>query len=151
MQDHRYTKDVNHRDVGPYQKKDATRLTFLAKTLFNTRTPRTAPLTPIRFGRDPTDNIRSALFDADAPSAIDSVHAAGTRYFDTTLQFDIVLSETRCAKVMAHIGHDEVQLPTKIDRLLLGCEPETAKQGICRHATKSHRVRSFFCLRDAQL
>lgn len=92
-------------------------------TLLNGRTRRPVPLTTMGFGGAPLGNLYREVTDDDAQAALQAAFDAGIRYFDTAPQYGLGISERRFGEALARFGRDNVQLSTKIGRLLLDCEP----------------------------
>ena len=95
----------------------------------NNRTARPVPLTRMGFGGAPLGNLYRAIPEADAQAAMQTAFDAGIRYFDTAPQYGLGLSEVRFATAMKKFGRENIQLSTKIGRLLLDCAPEDATPG----------------------
>ncbi|WP_422037041.1 aldo/keto reductase [Roseibium sp.] len=92
-------------------------------TLLNGRTKRPVPLTKMGFGGAPLGNLYREVSETDAQAALQAAFDAGIRYFDTAPQYGLGISERRFGEALARFGRDNVQLSTKIGRLLLDCEP----------------------------
>ncbi len=92
-------------------------------TLLNGRTHRPVPLTNMGFGGAPLGNLYREVSEENAQAALQAAFDAGIRYFDTAPQYGLGISEQRFGKALARFGRDNVQLSTKIGRLLLDCEP----------------------------
>nr|WP_319383815.1 aldo/keto reductase [uncultured Roseibium sp.] len=92
-------------------------------TLLNGRTKTPVPLTKMGFGGAPLGNLYREVSDSDAQAALQAAFDAGIRYFDTAPQYGLGISEQRFGEALARFGRDNVQLSTKIGRLLLDCEP----------------------------
>lgn len=92
-------------------------------TLLNGRTRRPVPLTKMGFGGAPLGNLYKEVTEDNAQAALQAAFDAGIRYFDTAPQYGLGISEQRFGKALARFGRDNVQLSTKIGRLLLDCEP----------------------------
>lgn len=92
-------------------------------TLLNGRTNRPVPLTKMGFGGAPLGNLYREVSEENAQAALQAAFDAGIRYFDTAPQYGLGISERRFGKALARFGRDNVQLSTKIGRLLLDCEP----------------------------
>ncbi|MEM8702916.1 MAG: aldo/keto reductase [Pseudomonadota bacterium] len=92
-------------------------------TLLNDRTQRPLPLTKMGFGGAPLGNLYREVTEDNAQAALQAAFDAGIRYFDTAPQYGLGISEQRFGKALARFGRDNVQLSTKIGRLLLDCEP----------------------------
>ncbi len=92
-------------------------------THLNSRTARPIPLTRMGFGGAPIGNLYRKISDMDAQAALQSAYDAGIRFFDTAPQYGLGRSETRFGKAIKKFGRDNIQLSTKVGRLLLECEP----------------------------
>ncbi|WP_434055762.1 MAG: aldo/keto reductase [Roseibium sp.] len=92
-------------------------------TLLSGRTNRPVPLTNMGFGGAPLGNLYREVSEENAQAALQAAFDAGIRYFDTAPQYGLGISEQRFGKALARFGRDNVQLSTKIGRLLLDCEP----------------------------
>lgn len=91
--------------------------------LLNGRTKTPVPLTRMGFGGAPLGNLYRKISEEDAQAALLAAYEAGVRYFDTAPQYGLGRSEERFGKAMKVFGRDNIQLSTKIGRLLLDCEP----------------------------
>lgn len=91
--------------------------------LLNQRTARPVPLTKMGFGGAPLGNLYRKISDEDAQAALQAAFDAGIRFFDTAPQYGLGRSESRFGEAIARFGRDEIQLSTKIGRLLVDCEP----------------------------
>ncbi|WP_171180618.1 aldo/keto reductase [Ruegeria sp. HKCCD8929] len=89
----------------------------------NLRTARPVPLTRMGFGGAPLGNLYRKVSDEDAQAALQAAFDAGIRYFDTAPQYGLGRSEERFGAAIRRFGRDNIQLSTKIGRLLLDCEP----------------------------
>lgn len=92
--------------------------------LLNSRTKTPVPLTRMGFGGAPLGNLYRKVSDADAQAALQAAYDAGIRYFDTAPQYGLGRSEMRFAEGLARFGRDDIQLATKVGRLLVDCAPE---------------------------
>jgi D-threo-aldose 1-dehydrogenase len=75
------------------------------------------------FGGAPLGNLYRKISDQDAQAALQAAFDAGILFFDTAPQYGLGRSENRFGEALARFGRDEIQLSTKIGRLLLDCEP----------------------------
>ncbi len=91
--------------------------------LLNARTARSVPLTRMGFGGAPLGNLYRKVSDKDAQAALQAAFDAGIRYFDTAPQYGLGRSEQRFGPAIGRFGRTNIQLSTKIGRLLLDCEP----------------------------
>ena len=91
--------------------------------LLNQRTSRPVPLTQMGFGGAPLGNLYRKVEESDAQAALDAAFDNGVRYFDTAPQYGLGRSETRFGAAIERIGRQNIQLSTKVGRLLLDCEP----------------------------
>ncbi|MET1412356.1 aldo/keto reductase [Roseibium sp. HPY-6] len=92
--------------------------------LLNSRTKRPVPLTRMGFGGAPLGNLYRKVSEEDAQAALQAAFDAGIRYFDTAPQYGLGVSEERFGVALKRFGRANVQLSTKIGRLLLDCAPE---------------------------
>ena len=91
--------------------------------LLNKRTSRSVPLTQMGFGGAPIGNLYKKVEESDAQAALSAAYDCGVRYFDTAPQYGLGRSETRFGAAIDRFGRENIQLSTKIGRLLLDCEP----------------------------
>lgn len=91
--------------------------------LLNKRTSRSVPLTQMGFGGAPIGNLYKKVEESDAQAALSAAYDCGLRYFDTAPQYGLGRSETRFGAAIDRFGRENIQLSTKIGRLLLDCEP----------------------------
>ncbi len=89
----------------------------------NNRTRRPVPLTRMGFGGAPLGNLYRKVSDQDAQAALQAAFDAGIRFFDTAPQYGLGRSEHRFGEAIAGFGRENIQLSTKIGRLLLDCAP----------------------------
>jgi D-threo-aldose 1-dehydrogenase len=75
------------------------------------------------FGGAPLGNLYRKVSEADAQAALQAAYECGVRFFDTAPQYGLGRSETRFGAALQRIGRDNIQLSTKVGRLLLDCEP----------------------------
>jgi D-threo-aldose 1-dehydrogenase len=75
------------------------------------------------FGGAPLGNLYRKVSDEDAQAALQTAYDAGIRFFDTAPQYGLGRSEHRFGEAIARFGRNNIQLSTKIGRLLLDCEP----------------------------
>ena len=92
--------------------------------LLNARTARPVPLTRMGFGGAPLGNLYRKVEEEDAQAALQAAYDAGIRFFDTAPQYGLGRSEMRFAEAMKRFGRDNIQLSTKIGRLLVDCAPD---------------------------
>ncbi len=90
--------------------------------LLNHRTKRPVPLTRMGFGGAPLGNLYRKVSDEDAQAALQAAYDAGIRFFDTAPQYGLGRSEHRFGEAIPRFGRENIQLSTKIGRLLLDCE-----------------------------
>ena len=90
----------------------------------NHRTGRPVPLTRIGFGGAPLGNLYRRVEDRDAQAALQAAFDAGIRYFDTAPQYGLGLSEMRFGDAIRRFGRSNIQLSTKVGRLLVDCGPD---------------------------
>ncbi len=98
-------------------------MTASGTELLNSRTARPVPLTRMGFGGAPLGNLYRKVSDEDAQAALQAAYDAGIRFFDTAPQYGLGRSELRFGEAIARFGRENIQLSTKIGRLLLDCEP----------------------------
>ncbi len=98
-------------------------MTVSQTELLNHRTARPVPLTRMGFGGAPLGNLYRKVPDEDAQAALQAAYDAGIRFFDTAPQYGLGRSERRFGEAIARFGRENIQLSTKIGRLLLDCEP----------------------------
>ncbi len=98
-------------------------MTVSQTELLNNRTARPVPLTRMGFGGAPLGNLYRKVSDEDAQAALQAAYDAGIRFFDTAPQYGLGRSEYRFGEAIARFGRENIQLSTKIGRLLLDCEP----------------------------
>ncbi|WP_299986740.1 aldo/keto reductase [uncultured Ruegeria sp.] len=98
-------------------------MTVSRTELLNNRTTPPVPLTRMGFGGAPLGNLYRKVSDEDAQAALQAAYDAGIRFFDTAPQYGLGRSEHRFGEAIARFGRDNIQLSTKIGRLLLDCEP----------------------------
>lgn len=98
-------------------------MTVSQTELLNNRTSRPVPLTRMGFGGAPLGNLYRKVSDDNAQAALHAAYDAGIRFFDTAPQYGLGRSEQRFGQAIARFGRDNIQLSTKIGRLLLDCEP----------------------------
>ncbi len=98
-------------------------MTVSQTELLNHRTARPVPLTRMGFGGAPLGNLYRKVPDEDAQAALQAAYSAGIRFFDTAPQYGLGRSERRFGEAIARFGRENIQLSTKIGRLLLDCEP----------------------------
>ena len=89
----------------------------------NRRTARPVALTRMGFGGAPLGNLYRKVSDEDAQSALGAAFDAGIRFFDTAPQYGLGLSEQRFGQAISRFGRDNIQLSTKVGRLLFDCAP----------------------------
>ncbi|MCB2136143.1 MAG: aldo/keto reductase [Rhodobacteraceae bacterium] len=93
------------------------------RVLLNGRTKRPVSLTRMGFGGAPLGNLYRKVSDDDAQAALATAYDLGIRYFDTAPQYGLGRSEERFSVAIQRFGRENIQLSTKIGRLLLDCEP----------------------------
>jgi len=98
-------------------------MTVLKTEPLNNRTTRPVPLTRMGFGGAPLGNLYRKVTDHDAQEALQAAYDAGIRFFDTAPQYGLGRSEQRFGAGIARFGRENIQLSTKIGRLLLDCAP----------------------------
>ena len=98
-------------------------MTVSRTKLLNNRTSRPVPLTRMGFGGAPLGNLYRKVSDEDAQMALQAAYDAGIRFFDTAPQYGLGRSENRFGEAIARFGRNNIQLSTKIGRLLLDCDP----------------------------
>ncbi|WP_136661266.1 aldo/keto reductase [Nitratireductor sp. XY-223] len=96
----------------------------VSDTVFlNNRTARPVPMTRMGFGGAPLGNLYRKVEESDAQATLQAAYDAGIRYFDTAPQYGLGTSEMRFRRAIKRFGRDNIQLSTKIGRLLVDCEP----------------------------
>jgi len=90
----------------------------------NNRTSRPVPCTAMGFGGAPLGNLYRAITEKKAQATLQAAYDGGIRFFDTAPQYGLGRSEGRFGEALARFGRDNVQLSTKIGRLLIDCEPD---------------------------
>ncbi|WP_297841764.1 aldo/keto reductase [uncultured Roseibium sp.] len=98
-------------------------MTALRTQRLNSRTARPIDLTEMGFGGAPLGNLYRKVSEEDAQAALQAAYDNGIRYFDTAPQYGLGRSEMRFATAIKRFGRENIQLSTKIGRLLLDCEP----------------------------
>ncbi|NOD94508.1 aldo/keto reductase [Ruegeria sp. HKCCD4884] len=98
-------------------------MTVSQTEFLNNRTARPVPLTRMGFGGAPLGNLYRKVSDEDAQAALQAAYDAGIRFFDTAPQYGLGRSEQRFGQAISRFGRENIQLSTKIGRLLLDCEP----------------------------
>lgn len=98
-------------------------MTVSQTELLNNRTARPVHLTRMGFGGAPLGNLYRKVADEDAQLALQAAYDAGIRFFDTAPQYGLGRSENRFGEAISRFGRENIQLSTKIGRLLLDCEP----------------------------
>lgn len=92
--------------------------------LLNNRTKRPVPLTRMGFGGAPLGNLYQKVEESDAQASLQAAYDAGIRYFDTAPQYGLGRSEIRFGEAIRRFGRENIQLSTKIGRLLVDCTLE---------------------------
>ncbi|MEC8039237.1 MAG: aldo/keto reductase [Pseudomonadota bacterium] len=92
--------------------------------LLNQRTSRPVPLTQLGFGGAPLGNLYRKVEEQDAQAALQAAYDYGARFFDTAPQYGLGRSEMRFAAALQRFGRENIQLSTKVGRLLLDCAPD---------------------------
>jgi len=92
--------------------------------LLNARTARPVPLTAMGFGGAPLGNLYRKVSESDAQGTLQAAYDAGIRFFDTAPQYGLGRSEGRFGAAIRRFGRDNIQLSTKVGRLLLDCAPD---------------------------
>lgn len=98
-------------------------MTTMQTTNLNARSARSVPLTRMGFGGAPLGNLYRKVSDQDAQAALQAAFDSGIRFFDTAPQYGLGRSEHRFGEAIRKFGRDNIQLSTKIGRLLLDCGP----------------------------
>ncbi|WP_050605458.1 aldo/keto reductase [Ruegeria sp. 6PALISEP08] len=98
-------------------------MTVSQAELLNSRTTRPVHLTRMGFGGAPLGNLYRTVSDEDAQAALQAAYDAGIRFFDTAPQYGLGRSEHRFGEAITRFGRENIQLSTKIGRLLLDCKP----------------------------
>ena len=92
--------------------------------LLNNRTKKPVPLTRMGFGGAPLGNLYRKISEEDAQAALQAAYDSGIRHFDTAPQYGLGRSEGRFGEAIKRFGRENIQLATKIGRLLFDCEPD---------------------------
>lgn len=92
--------------------------------LLNDRTSRPVALTQLGFGGAPLGNLYRKITEDEAQDTLQAAYDAGIRFFDTAPQYGLGRSEGRFGKAIQSFGRQNIQLSTKIGRLLEDCAPE---------------------------
>lgn len=95
-----------------------------ATRLLNNRTSREVPCTGMGFGGAPLGNLYRAITEEEAQATLQAAYDGGVRFFDTAPQYGLGRSEGRFGEALKRFGRGNVQLSTKIGRLLVDCEPD---------------------------
>ncbi len=95
-----------------------------SSTQLNARTKRPVPLTAMGFGCAPLGNLYRKIEDSEAQETLETAYSLGIRYFDTAPQYGLGRSEQRVGQALEKFGRSNVQLSTKVGRLLFECPPE---------------------------
>ncbi len=90
----------------------------------NNRTHRPVPCTAMGFGGAPLGNLYRAISEEDAQATLQAAYDGGIRFFDTAPQYGLGRSEGRFGAALKRFGRENVQLSTKIGRLLVDCDPD---------------------------
>lgn len=99
-------------------------MTQLARRLLNNRTSRELHLTEMGFGGAPLGNLYRRVEEEDAQAALQAAFDEGIRYFDTAPQYGLGRSEERFGRALKRFGRENIELSTKIGRLLVDCAPD---------------------------
>jgi D-threo-aldose 1-dehydrogenase len=94
------------------------------KSLLNNRTKRPVELTAMGFGGAPLGNLYRKVEESDAQGALQAAYDNGIRYFDTAPQYGLGRSEERFGVAIQRFGRNNIQLSTKVGRLIEDCAPE---------------------------
>lgn len=92
--------------------------------LLNNRTARPVPLTAMGFGGAPLGNLYRAITEDEAQATLQAAYDCGIRFFDTAPQYGLGRSEGRFGEAIRRFGRENIQLSTKIGRLLVDCAPD---------------------------
>lgn len=95
---------------------------MMTSTVLNNRSSSPVKLTQMGLGGAALGNLYRKVEEEDAQATLDAAYAAGIRYFDTAPQYGLGLSEERFALALARMDADQIQLSTKVGRLLFDCE-----------------------------
>ncbi len=93
-------------------------------TLLNSRSKIPVPVTRMGFGGAPLGNMFRKISDEDAQATLKAAFDAGIRYFDTAPQYGLGRSEKRFGVAIDGFGRENIQLSTKVGRILVDCEPD---------------------------
>ena len=92
--------------------------------LLNERSKTAVPLTRMGFGTAPLGNLYRKVEEADAQAALQAAYDAGIRFIDTAPQYGLGRAEGRVGAALKRFGREQIQLSTKVGRLLEDCPPE---------------------------
>lgn len=92
--------------------------------LLNQRTRRPVQLTRLGFGGAPLGNLYRKVSEDVAQATLQAAFDAGIRFFDTAPQYGLGRSEQRFGVAIKTFGRENIQLSTKVGRLLLDCAPD---------------------------
>jgi D-threo-aldose 1-dehydrogenase len=76
------------------------------------------------FGGAPLGNLYRKVEESDAQAALQAAYDKGIRYFDTAPQYGLGRSEERFGVAIRRFGRNNIQLSTKVGRLIEDCAPE---------------------------
>ena len=93
------------------------------------------------FGGAPLGNLYRPITEKEARAMLDTVWAAGCRYFDTAPLYGLGLSETRLNGFLRAKPRDAFLVSTKVGRLLDGCKPQERSRPNAFFETPSRRER----------
>lgn len=91
--------------------------------LLNSRSKTPVTLTRLGMGGAPLGNHFCKITEEDAQATLQAAWDAGVRYFDTAPFYGLGISEKRFGIAINRFGRENVQLSTKIGRLLVDCDP----------------------------
>jgi len=80
--------------------------------------------TELGFGAAPVGNLYRAISDEEAHSVLTQAWDSGVRYFDTSPQYGLGLSETRLNRFFRGKPRDDFLISTKVGRLLKATTPD---------------------------
>lgn len=80
--------------------------------------------TELGFGAAPLGNLYRALTEDDAQATLNRAWGAGVRYFDTSPQYGLGLSETRLNRFLRGKPRGDYVISTKVGRLLRATTPD---------------------------
>ena len=96
----------------------------MKKRLFKAPSGAAINFTELGFGAAPLGNLYHAISEAEAQKTLQAAWDAGVRYFDTSPQYGLGLSETRLNHFFRGLKRKDYVISTKVGRLLQFWAPE---------------------------